>query len=280
MFSGFMLDTWVAATAVAIVAGAVGFFVVIRGSAFAAHAVPHGAFGGAAGAALIGLNTIVGLFVFAVGGALGIGWLSRRGRHDVATALSLVLMLALGALFLSFSTQYAPEIYSLLFGEVLGVSAAQLPPIFGLGAICIAAIAVFYRPLLMTALMPEVGEARGIRLQRIDTGFLLVVALATTMTVPVVGVLLMYSLMIGPAATARSLTNSPASAIAVSVGIALCIVWVAIASSYATNWPIGFFVGAGGAVAYAAGRGFNAWRGRRPGESARLLSPAAVSSET
>ena len=82
MFSGFMVNTWIAATMVAVIAGVVGFFVVLRGSAFAAHAIPHGSFGGAAGAVLIGANTILGLGIFAVGGALGIGWLSRRGRHD------------------------------------------------------------------------------------------------------------------------------------------------------------------------------------------------------
>jgi zinc/manganese transport system permease protein len=259
MFSGFMTDTWIAATLVAVVAGVVGFFVVIRASAFAAHAVPHGAFGGAAGAALLGLNTILGLFVFAVLGALGIGWLSRRGRHDVASALTLVFMLALGALFLSFSVQYAPEIYSLLFGEVLGISADQLPPMLGLGLACLAAMTLLYRPLMLTALMPEVGEARGLRLKLIDTAFLLVVALATTMTVPVVGVLLMYSLMIGPAATARLLCSNPLVAVGLSIAVALGIVWLAVAASYATNWPIGFFVGAGGAVAYGAGRAYAAY---------------------
>ncbi|HLL93236.1 MAG TPA: metal ABC transporter permease, partial [Solirubrobacteraceae bacterium] len=91
MFSGFMVNAWTVGSIVAVVAGLVGFFTVLRGSAFVAHAIPHGSFGGAAGAVLIGANTILGLGIFAVGGALGIGWLSRRGRHDVATALALVL---------------------------------------------------------------------------------------------------------------------------------------------------------------------------------------------
>jgi zinc/manganese transport system permease protein len=114
VFSGFMVNAWIVASIVAVVGGAVGFFVVLRGSAFVAHAVPNGSFAGAAAASLVGVNTLLGLGVFAVGGALGIGFLSRRGRHDVATALTLVFMLGLGALFLSFSVQYAPEIYSLL----------------------------------------------------------------------------------------------------------------------------------------------------------------------
>ena len=122
MFAGFMMNTWAVATIVAPVAGVVGFFVVLRGSAFPAHAIPKGAFAGAAGASLLGISTLLGLAVFSLLGALGIGALGRRGRHDVATALALVMMLALGAAFLSRTTEYEPEIYSLLFGEVLGVS--------------------------------------------------------------------------------------------------------------------------------------------------------------
>src|ERR1700723_4123057 len=101
MFSGFMVNAWVVATIVAVVGGAIGFFVVLGGSAFPAHAIPKGAFAGAAGASLIGVNTLLGLGIFSVLAALGIGALGRRGRHDVATALGLVVMLALGALFLS-----------------------------------------------------------------------------------------------------------------------------------------------------------------------------------
>src|SRR6201996_5038637 len=140
MFSGFMINTWVVATIVAVVAGAVGFFVVLRGSAFVADALPTGAFAGAAGASLIGVNTLIGLGVFSLLGALGIGWLGRRARHDVAVALALVVMLGLGALFLSFSVEYAPEIYSLLFGEVLGISVNEIAPVAALGAVCIVAI--------------------------------------------------------------------------------------------------------------------------------------------
>jgi zinc/manganese transport system permease protein len=265
VFSGFMVNTWIAATLVAVIAGVVGFFVVLRGAAFVAHAIPHGAFGGAAGAVLIGVNPIAGLGVFAVGGALGIGWLGRRGRHDVATALALVLMLGLGALFLSFSVEYAAAIYSLLFGEVLGVPSDELLPIAGLGIACIAALAVLYRPLMLTSITPEVAEARGVRAQRIETGFLLVVALAATMTVPVVGVLLMFSLMIGPAATAGSLTRSPRNAIGLSVLLALATVWLAVAVSYLTNLPVGFFVGTLGAVSYGCAR---IWTARRRGRTA------------
>ena len=138
MFSGFMINAWEVGTIVAIVAGVVGFFVVLRGSAFPAHAIPNGAFAGAAGANLIGINPLVGLGVFSLLAALGIGSLSRRGRADVVTALVLVMMLALGAAFLSQSTEYEPQIFSLLFGEILGVSSSKILPVAVLGLVSIA----------------------------------------------------------------------------------------------------------------------------------------------
>jgi zinc/manganese transport system permease protein len=264
MFSSLMINTWVAATIVAVVAGVVGFFTVLRGSAFVAHAVPQSAFAGAAAASLVGLNTILGLGVFALIGALGIGLLGRRGRHDVATALAVVMMLGLGSLFLSFSTEYAPEIYSLLFGEVLGVSRGDLLPITGLGVACIAAILVLFRPLMLSSVVADVGEARGIRSYRMEMYFLIVVALATSMAVPVVGALLIFSLLIGPPAAARSFTSRPGIAVLLSVAIAIATVWVSIAVSYVTNLPIGFFVGVIGAAVYTFGRVWAAWRGSRP----------------
>jgi zinc/manganese transport system permease protein len=265
MLSGFMVNAWIVATIVAVAAGAAGFFVVLRGSAFVADALPTGSFAGAAGASLAGVNVFVGLGVFSLLGALGIGWLGRRSRHDVATALALVMMLGLGSLFLSFGTGYGPEIYSLLLGEVLGVSGNEIAPVALLAALSVAALAVIYRPLLLSSVMPELGEARGVPAARIETIFMVVMALATSMALPVVGALLIFSLMIGPPAAARSLTSSPAPAMALSVALALGTVWAAIAASYAWNWPVGFFVGTLSAGCYAAGRLAAAWRRRRAG---------------
>ena len=261
--AGFMMNAWITATIVAVVAGVVGYFVVLRGAAFPAHAIPKGAFAGAAGASLLGINTLIGLAVFSLLGALGIGSMGRRGRQDVVTALALVMMLALGAAFLSRTTEYEPQIYSLLFGEVLGVSTNQILPVLLLGVVCIAAVAVIYRPLLLSSIVPEVAEAGGVRSRRIEICFLVIVALATAMTVPVVGALLIFSLMIGPPAAARSLTSRPGLAMIASVVIALVTVWVAIAAAYLYNWPVGFFVGSLAALSYGIGRGWAAWRRAR-----------------
>jgi zinc/manganese transport system permease protein len=274
MFSGLMTNTWIAATAVAVIAGVTGFFAVLRGSSFAAHAIPNGAFAGAAGADLLGLNPLVGLALFSVAGALGIAALGRRARHDVATALTFVLMLGIGALFVSWSTEYAQRAYSLLFGQVVGVSSTEITPVIALGAVAIATIIVMFRPLLLSSAMPEVAAARGVSAARMELAFLVVMALATSMTVPVVGALLMFSLMIGPAAAARSVTASPQLALGLSVALALVTVWAGIALSYQTNWPLGFFVGVMGAGFFLVGRG---WSAVRRLAAARRPSPPVLS---
>jgi zinc/manganese transport system permease protein len=263
VFSSFLINTWISASIVAVVAGLVGFFVVLRGSSFLAHALPHGAFAGAAGATLLGMDPLLGMGVFAVGGALAVSTLGRRGRNDVVIALALVVMLAAGALFLSLGNQYSAEVFALLFGQILGVSSAELLPIILLGAVCILAIIVAYRPLLLSSVLPDQASARGISTAGISVFFAVVVALATTMSVPVVGALLMFSLLVGPPAAARLFTPDPLRAIPLSIGLALVVVWVAIAAAYTTSLPVGFFVTLGSAVLYGLGRGWFAISARR-----------------
>lgn len=277
MFSSFMVNAWLIGSIVAIVAGVLGFFVVMRGSAFAAHAIPNGAFAGAAGANLIGVNPLLGLGVVSLAAALGIATLSRRGRADAVTALALVMMLALGAAFLSQSTEYEPAIFSLLFGEILGVSTSQLWPVIVLGALCVIAVAVLYRPLLLASVAPEIAAARGLRPQRLEVIFLVVLACATTMTVPVVGALLIFTLMIGPPAAARCFSDRALVAMGLSVVIALLTIWGALACSYSTNWPVGFYVGAYSAAWFVIGRLYLARRrAYQRGRRRASLGPESV----
>ena len=254
MFGPLMANTWLAASVVAVVAALAGFFTVLRGSAFAAHALPNGAFAGAAGATLVGANTLVGLGVFSVAGAVAIAGLGRRARHDVATALTVVAMLATGGLFVQLKGEYAPQLYALLFGQLFGISNDQLTASGVMAAACCLAIAALYRPLLLSSTVPDVAAARGVRPAATEITFLLVVALVTTVAVPVVGALLIFSLLIAPAAAARLLTDRPGRALLIGVALALASVWSAISISYETNWPIGFLVGAAGALIYTVAR--------------------------
>lgn len=254
MFSSFMVNTWIVGSIVAVMAGVVGFFVVVRGASFAAHSLPLGAFPGAAAASLLGVNPLAGLALFSGIGVVIISQLRQRERHEVATALALVMLLGLGALFLSMTREYFQAVYALLFGEVLGIAANEVAPIAVMSLAAILAILLLYRPLLLSSLSLDLAEARGISVTRMELYFMAIVALATAMALPVVGALLVFSLMVGPASAARAITSRPMLAMFLSAVIALLTVWSAIAMSYLSNWPVGFFVGAFGVVAYLAGR--------------------------
>lgn len=263
MFSGFMTDTWIVSSIAAVVAGLVGLFVVQRGSAFAAHALPLSAFPGAAAASVVGVNPILGMIAFSGLGVAGIARLGDRSGRDVGTALTLVALLGLGALFLALGNGYALEIYALLFGQILGVSPVDVLEVAGMAVVAVAATIVLYRPLLLASVSPELAEARGVRSHHMEIVFLALVALATVMTLPIFGTLLVFSLMVGPPAAAQAFTRQPASAALVSVLIALLVTWLALALAYTTNWPVGFFVGALGALVYICGAAWSAWEVRR-----------------
>ncbi|XBS71855.1 iron chelate uptake ABC transporter family permease subunit [Acerihabitans sp. KWT182] len=152
------------------------------------------------------------------------------------------------------SSQYSQQVYALLFGEILGVSKTELLPMSVI-AILSSGIAVFFcRPLLLSSFAPELAKAQGVDPMRMELVFLAMLALATALALPVVGALLVFSLLVGPAAAARALTDKPFRSITLSVVLSLLTVWLAIALSYATNWPVGFFVGGFGALFYGAGR--------------------------
>ncbi len=259
MFTGFMLSAWIVATMVATVAGFVGFFVVIRRSSFAAHTLPMAAFPGAAAATLLGVNELLGLVVFAGLGVVGISQLGRRDRHEVATGLCLVTLLALGTLLLSMTREYSQGVYALLFGEVLGISTNQILPVAVMSVMALGTTSLFFRPLLLDSISPEIATAGGVSSRLMQLQFLTVLALCTAMVLPVVGALLVFSLMVGPASAARSLTDQPLLAALLSAGISVVIVWIAIALAYLSNWPMGFFVGALGVVCYLSGRMYRRW---------------------
>jgi len=143
-------------------------------------------------------------------------------------------------------------------------------PVAAISAIAIAATAILFRPLLLSSMSPELGEARGVPSRSMELCFLIILALATAIALPVVGALLVFSLMVGPASAARSLSDRPLAAMLISVGIALLTVWAAIILSYVSNWPVGFFVGGLGAVSYGFGRAcFRSRAGRQASISSK-----------
>ena len=239
----FMQHAFEAGTVVAIIAGITGYFVVLRRSAFTAHAFSEIGFAGAAGAVLVGIAPIAGLLLGSSLGGLAIAALGRRAANrDTQIGIVLAFTLGLGLLFISLYTGYSTEAYSILFGEILGISYGQVLLTLVAGALLIGAMAVIYRPLLFASLDEDVAEAKGMPMLFIGTVFMLLVAVAVSFAVQVTGVLLIFSLMVTPAATAQYLSRRPATAIAVSVAIALGATWVGLFVAFYTRYPVSFFI--------------------------------------
>ncbi|RIV20947.1 metal ABC transporter permease [Alicyclobacillaceae bacterium I2511] len=250
----FLIHAWISASAVAIISPLIGFFVNLRGESFVAHAVPRGAFAGAAAAFLVGANSILGLSVFALAMALSMGFMRRHSQNGVITALTLVMALGLGDLFLTIGNTYAPEVFALLFGQLLGVSASETMAITVLSVVLVIVVGIVFRPLLLSSTVPEFAAARGVSLTAMNLTFAVLVALDASLTVPVVGALLAFSLMIGPAAAGGYLAKSPWGAMGYAIAVALGSVWIAIIIGYDTSLPIGFLVASLSLVAYVVAR--------------------------
>jgi zinc/manganese transport system permease protein len=239
----FMVHAFEAGTIVAIVAGAIGYFVVLRGSSFAAHALSHIGFAGAAGAVVLGLSPVVGLLVFTLGSGSVIGALGSRLRgRDVTIGIVLAWTLGLGVLFISLYTGYATEAYALLFGEILGISVRDVLVTLVAGLITIAALVAVYRPLLFSSVDEELASARGVPVTALSIGFMAILAVAVTEAVQVVGVLLIFALIVTPAAIAIRFTSHPFRAIAIGVGLALSFTWLGLAIAYFSPHPVSFFI--------------------------------------
>jgi zinc/manganese transport system permease protein len=283
MFSQpFMQNALLTGTITAILAGLVGFFVVLRGVSFAAHALGQIGFAGAAGAVLIGVAPLWGLVVFALGGAIGLGVLgvNEHGR-DATTALVLVAALGLGALFIALNSTYATEAFSLLFGTIVGISRDQVWQTGVLALACLVGLAILYRPLLLATVNAQMAAARGVPVRLLGSLFLMLVGVAAAVTIPTVGTLLIFSLMVGPAAAACYLTNRPAAAMGLAVALSLLATWVGLVIAYDTGWPIGFIISAAVALLYMGARLAGPHLPRRR-LAAPALEPAAseLSSET
>ena len=239
----FMDNAYTAGTMVAIVAGAIGYFVVLRSSAFAAHALSHIGFAGATGAVVLSLNPIVGLLAFTVGAGMAIGALGNRLRsRDVTIGIVLAWTLGLGVLFISLYTGYAQEAYALLFGEILGISVQEVLITGLVAAIAVVALLVMYRPLLYGSVDEDLARAKGVPTFALSIAFMAVLALAVTDAVQVVGVLLIFALIVTPAAIAIRFTSRPSVAIPLCIALSLAFTWLGLAIAYYSPHPVSFFI--------------------------------------
>ncbi len=257
-----------AGAVVAVVSGSIGVFVVARGMSFAVHAISELGFTGAAGALVIGIDPVLGVLGGSLFVGLVLGLLSLRGRErDSAIGAVLAFGLGLGVLFLSLYQSlyhgYATEATNLLFGSIVGVSDSQLRTLVIVGAVVLLGLAALYRPLFFSSVDPEIAAARGVPLRALSVGIFLLLALTTAEAIQVVGVLLVLTLVITPAAAAQRLTGRPGLALLLSVGIALVSTEGGILLSLAKPWPTSFFVTTISFSAYVGARLFDWSRGRQ-----------------
>ncbi len=251
----FMVNAFLASGIVAVAAGIVGYFLVLRGEVFAGHALSHVGFAGATGAVLIGLSPLTGLLGFTIVAGVVMGLLGERlSTRDVAIGMVLALSLGLGLLFLHFYTAFATQATALLFGNIFGVSRSMVWTLLGLAVICLGALAFIARPLLFASLQPEMAEARGVSPRLMGVLFLAIVAIAVAESAQIVGVLLVFALMVGPAATAGQITARIPLAVALSAAIALAAAWMGLVIAYYTNWPTSFCITALAGLGYFAAR--------------------------
>lgn len=257
----FMANAFAAATVVATVSGLVGYFLVLRGQAFAGHALSHVGFAGATGAVLAGVPPLWGLVALTLAAGVGMGLLGERlAQRDVAIGMVLALSLGLGLLFLHFFTAFASQTTALLFGNVLSTDAETIWILLGLGILSVAALGAIARPLLFASVQPDLAEAKGVSLRLVSVLFLAVVAVATAECAQVVGVLLVFTLMVAPAAAAQRLTSQLGAGLALSAALALAAAWLGIALAYWTDWPASFWITAVSGAAYFTAAAGSAWQ--------------------
>ena len=235
---GFMRHALAAGTAIAVVAAVMGYFVVLRRQAFAAHALSHVGFTGAAGAILLGLNPYAGLFTATFLTALGLAWSGRRlSERDVGVGMVLMFSLGLGVLFLNLYTSNSQSAMSILFGSIVGVTLAQAWLSVGIANAVLLGLGLIFRPLLFMSLNEEAAAGRGIPVQLMNVCFLGLLAATAAIAVPIIGALLIFALLVGPPAAARSLTRGAESGLIIAVILGVLETWGGIACAYTIGYP-------------------------------------------
>jgi len=248
----FMLNALRAGTIVAVVAGAVGYFMVLRRQSFAGHTLAVIGFPGAAGATWLGISPVLGYFGFCIAGALVIAALPGGGRANAglggygeeSAVIGTVqaFALACGFLFVSLYKGFLSGLNNLLFGTIIGVTDDQVATLFIAGGLVLVVLTVLARTLLFASVDPAVARARGVPVRLVAAGFLVLLGVAAAGTSQVTGSLLVFALLVAPAATAARLTARPALGAALSVLIALVVTWAGEGIAFFSPYPIGFWV--------------------------------------
>jgi zinc/manganese transport system permease protein len=240
----FVVHALITASIAAVVAAVSGYFLVSRGLTFAGHALPNIGFAGAAGAVLLGVEPVYGLFAFTLGAGVVVGFVGEDLRsRDVSIGVVMTFALGLGLLFLSLYSGYAQRVYGILFGNVLGISAQAVVLTAAASGAILVVIVFLYRPLLFSTFDPPAAEARAVPVRLLSLLFMAIVAITVSLSIQVMGALLVFTLLVGPPATARRIVKDPVSSILLSIGLGLVYVWVGILLAVASGRvPVSFFI--------------------------------------
>lgn len=239
----FVRNALLAGSLAGILGAVVGYFVVIRRVSFAAHSLAHIGFTGATGAALFALSPLEGMLIIsALAGVLMGASGNRLQRSDMAIGMTLSLCLGLGALFLVLYRGFAGQATAILFGNIFGVSHAQILQTLALSAVSLGTLLLISRKLLFTSVQPDLAEARGLSLSGLSIVFMVILAVSVTLASQVVGILLVFALIIGPAGIATRLCRNFWAGLMTSVVIGLLVVWSGILLACLTSWPPSFWI--------------------------------------
>lgn len=260
----FMVNAFRAGALVAVLAGLVGWFMVLRRQTFAGHTLATVAFPGGAGAVLVGVSAVWGYFAFCLVAALVIGALrtgrdsgtqSTRSAESALTGTVLAVGLAFGFLFVSLFHGSANGVTALLFGTFLGVTSSEVVILAAVSVVAVAVIAVIGRPLLFASIDPAVARARGVPVRVLSTAFLVVLGAAAAEASQLTGTLLVFALLVMPAATAQVLTPRPMLGLGLTVLIGIVVTWLGLTIAYYSPYPIGFLITTLAFVAYLLAHG-------------------------
>jgi len=274
----FMVNALEAGTIVAVMAGVTGWFMVLRRQTFAGHTLSVIAFPGAAAASLAGMPLAVGYFGFCGLGALALAGIagSRRSLSAESAAIGSLqaLALALGFLFVNLYHGVLNGVDSLLFGTFLGITSGQVAVLLVVATAAVSLVAIAARPLFFASVDAEVARAGGVPVRLLGFGFLLVLGLSVAETSQITGALLVFALLVTPAATAHQLTPRPLLGIALSISLALAVTWLGLALAYFSIYPVGFYITSLSFGVYVLVRGGRALRSRRRATAGLALEAA------
>lgn len=241
--TSFMTNAFVAGLCIALAAGIMGYFTIARHSTFAAHALAHIGLPGATGAVLLGLPVSLGLGAFALGGAIVIGALGKRAsQREIATGTVLAFATGLGLFFARLSTSASQQMQSILFGSILTITTDQIIGFAIFDLLLLAVLSIIYRPLLFSALDEQVAQAKGVPIGLMNLAFMSIMAGVITIAVPAVGTLLIFALVITPAATANILASSPFRAMVLAGALCLASIWAGLLISAMFPAPPSFII--------------------------------------